>query len=306
MKISRVSTLSLAVAVAVFALGYANPAFAPPDPKPETKCNDGRDNDRDGLIDGKDPDCVNTGGGDSEQTIEYIAELTSVDPTNDPAAFEFGPVIVTLYHNTLRSTDDVEIVRPNPGNGSTDWNNVFAMPDVNLNRDCHLFGPEGGGVTVVDRFTATADRRKGWNVYRGPGTTQVSFTGIQLTSMPHTEPLDPANPNSDDVMHGLGDLDLALILTGKCPLNDGDDFCGDFPLVPLDVGEEYQLTSSAQVSTFWIHARGEKNATHEGDGCHSGEGALMIPSILEITAIICSTGTQLQENTPPPARPTCQ
>ncbi len=56
MNISRVTTYSLALAVAVFALGYANPAFAakpmcdPPDDPPHPSCKDDDSSGGDGDI----------------------------------------------------------------------------------------------------------------------------------------------------------------------------------------------------------------------------------------------------------------
>jgi hypothetical protein len=52
--------------VALVAMALATVADAKPTEDTVAKCNDGRDNDRDGLIDDDDPDCAGLGGGGGE------------------------------------------------------------------------------------------------------------------------------------------------------------------------------------------------------------------------------------------------
>ena len=59
----RVTRLFELVVFGVICLMVATPVVAGPTEDTPAKCSDGRDNDRDGLIDGDDPDCQQGGGG---------------------------------------------------------------------------------------------------------------------------------------------------------------------------------------------------------------------------------------------------
>ncbi len=155
MNILRLSTLSLSLAIAIFALGYVNPSFAAPPDKP---CSPW-------------PSCKDDGDGGGG--IDYTAELKG--------AFVFGPLSVTLegQDERLRHADDVIISRPDavgsPELAAT-WDNVFSMPD-NTGTPCDLFGNPG---TVVV-FTAPKKEKgvKGWWIAK-PGGVGIRFRKIEL------------------------------------------------------------------------------------------------------------------------------
>ncbi len=119
MRIFRLSTFSLTLAVAVFALGYTNPAFAGKkcDADPEHKSC------KPPAVDG----------------ITYTAALEG--------AFVFGPLSVTLEGQDarLKSGEDVTIVRPATGDPLNTWNQVFGF--------CGLLDQP------VDEFTAPAGKK---------------------------------------------------------------------------------------------------------------------------------------------------
>ena len=147
MNILRLSTLSLTLAIAVFALGYVNPSFAG---KPGA-CN----------IEPPHPSCKD----DPVSSIKYKVALEG--------AFLIPERDATLESRdqVLRSGDPVTIVRPddpvfpvseNPL--QTTWDNVFAF--------CGLLN---GTPTVAD-FTASSVK-KGWTIGR-PGGVQIRFRNI--------------------------------------------------------------------------------------------------------------------------------
>ncbi len=128
MNILRLSTLSLTLAVAVFALGYTNPAFAD---KPS-----GGNHNHDG-----DP------GFPTGMTVQLIGGAF---------VFDEGEVGVTPDSEfKLSGNVDVNMTRPgfDPALGS--WNNVFDL--------CGLLGPTGA--EVVPGFPVSAGR-KGWTVQK--------------------------------------------------------------------------------------------------------------------------------------------
>ncbi len=133
MNILRLSTLSLAVALAVLALAYANPSFA------GKKCDE----------DDTHPSCKDAGG-----DAEYTATLTM-------GAFKFDPVDVTpnkrgtSYHSNF----SLDMDRP-PADGSPDqleWDLVFRactppllsdpIPGVFVGRDNWSINNAGGKVS---------------------------------------------------------------------------------------------------------------------------------------------------------------
>ncbi len=164
MKISRLSSLTLTLAVAAFALGHANPAFAgndkncdPPDLHPS--CKDNGDG----------------GGGDGgDGGIEYTAVLTG--------AFAFdtenNPVIVTANKqgNVLKGAKEVTLSRPYDPADPDDpvdpsllllrqmiWDSVF--------EECYnFFGPTS---VNVSGFKAPAGK-KGWTIEKAGGV-RVNF-----------------------------------------------------------------------------------------------------------------------------------
>ncbi len=149
MNILRLSTVSLTLAIAAFAFGYANPSFADPPPH------------------------GHGGGGDDTTGTLYTAALEG--------AFVFGPRSVTLegQDERLRHAASVIISRPDavgsPELAAT-WDNVFSMPD-NTGTPCDLFGNPG---TVVV-FTAPKKEKgvKGWWIAK-PGGVGIRFRKIEL------------------------------------------------------------------------------------------------------------------------------
>ena len=146
MNILRLSTLSLGLAIAVFAVGY-NPSFAD---KPKCGSNQNQHCDH-----GDDP------GGDPS-VIKYTAELLG--------AFVFPPRTVVLESQdlVLRSSEPVTIVRPPDTEflAQNTWDNVFDFCDLLT---------EMNNVRVND-FTALAGK-KGWTIER-PGGVGVRFRNI--------------------------------------------------------------------------------------------------------------------------------
>ena len=140
MSILRLSTLSLTLALAIFALGYVNPASAAPKPK---ECPGH-------------PSCPDEEPPEPEPTVTYTAELEG--------AFAFGPLDVTLegQDERLISSDDLKISIPDTGDELTAWNLVFNV--------CGLL------LHPVPEFTAPAGK-KGWRISR-PGGVYVLFRNV--------------------------------------------------------------------------------------------------------------------------------
>jgi hypothetical protein len=230
MNISRLSTLSLTLALAIFALGYVNPASAAPKPK-ECPAH---------------PSCPDEEPPEPEPTVTYTAELKG--------AFAFGPLGVTLegQDERLISSDDLEISIPYAGTGGelTAWNLVFNV--------CGLLDP-------VPEFTAPAGK-KGWRISR-PGGVYVLFRNVG--------PLPSAS---------LGDLEISLQLIGDCAYSGGTSYCEPFPPEPGDNFGHGLGISWIPLSSFQIHATGEKGITHSIEGCHSESAVLLDGSTLVITA----------------------
>ncbi len=129
MRILRLSTPSLILAIAVITLGLAAaPALA--NPADENGCHDHKD----------------CGGDDTTGTL-YTAALEG--------AFVFGPRSVTLegQDERLKSSDPVTVA-PVDTDFLTTWNNVFEF--------CNLLDQP------VDEFTAPAGK-KGWRISRPGG-----------------------------------------------------------------------------------------------------------------------------------------
>ena len=111
MNILRLSTLSLTLAITVFAFGYTNPAFA--DKPPHSH-----------------------GGGEDPGGLTFTVELKGPTPSLR-GAFEFngGPAVsATLKSkgNELRGDADVEMVRPAnaDANAQVVWDQVFNLCDL--------------------------------------------------------------------------------------------------------------------------------------------------------------------------------
>ncbi len=155
MDISRLSTLSLALAVAVFALAYANPSTAG-----GKTCDDGDNR----------PKC---------QTDPPAAGL--IFKVEMDGAFVMDQ-LTTSNGNELNGVVDFTIYEPDsdldPLAAET-WNNVW---DV-----CDIYGPSPFG---PDWFTTTPDRKENvqWVVYRYGGGIRVFFV-TEIKSDISLEPL---------------------------------------------------------------------------------------------------------------------
>ncbi len=174
MSIIRSSTLSLTVAIAVFALSY-NPSFA--DKGNSGNCGDVH--------------CGHGGDDGGGGGIVYIADLTG--------AFVFNEeVTVNSQETVLRSDESVTIMRPTDSL-ITLWNTVFEQCNI-------FFGP-----TPVDvpSFTAPPSG-KGWTIEK-PGGVRVNFRKIPLSvpiigdvevtlsligETPYSDPFLPVDPDT--------------------------------------------------------------------------------------------------------------
>jgi hypothetical protein len=148
MKISRVITLSLGLAIVVFALGYANPAFAG---KSDKTCPGH-------------PSCKDDDGGGDPTPIVYTVKLSG--------AFAFErDMILNSKANQLKSDSPVEIDRPlDTDRFLAVWNDVF--------KECpHFF--VGPTPVEVPGFTAP-DGRKGWRIDKAGGV-RVNFGDIPFS-----------------------------------------------------------------------------------------------------------------------------
>ena len=141
MKILRLSTLSLTLAAAVFALGY-NSSFADPKNCGGQHCNHGDD----------------PGGFPTGMTVQLIG-----------GAFVFneGEVGVTPDSEVKLNGDvDVNMTRPDFDPALQSWNNVFDL--------CGLLGPSG--MVEVAGFPVSAGR-KGWTVQK---VLEEVWVGLQF------------------------------------------------------------------------------------------------------------------------------
>ena len=253
MSILRLSTLSLSLAIAVFALGYVNSSSAAPkncDTHPRPACNPDPD---------PDPD--------PPSTITYTAELRG--------AFVFGttdPLSVDSHGNYLQHNAPVTITRPDCEGSDCDaqetYNHVFSMPAADSELPCNLFGPPSP--FGPDSFTAPKNERnvKGWEIDK-PGSVRVLFRGVPIT------------------LSDGKDVVVRLQLIGDCEYSGGTEPCDPFlpdPNVDYSDGTRGNGISVILLKHFWIQAKAAKG-TPAIDGCHSASGDLLsVPSTLVITA----------------------
>ena len=254
MSILRLSTLSLSLAIAVFALGYVNSSSAAPkncDTHPRPACNPDPD---------PDPD--------PPSTITYTAELRGafVFGTTDPWSEEHDPLSVDSHGNYLQHNAPVTITRPDCEGSDCDawetYDHVFSMPAADSGEECNLFGPPPFG---PEWFTAPKNENnvKGWEIDE-PGGVRVLFRGVSLAET---------------------DLELyvgfTLQLIGDCDYSGGTESCDPFLPEPGEDGEEG--ISEITLSHFRIQAKAAKG-TRRIDGCHSAGGDLPSVSTLVIRA----------------------
>lgn len=165
-------------------------------------------------------------------------------------AFVFAPLPVTLegQDERLINSEDLEVL----AGDEFAWFDVFYV--------CGLLEQS------FTKFTASGGK-KGWRIAR-PGGVYVQFPIPDLPSN------GPANS-------GYELVDVSLQLIGDCAYSGGTEPCDPFPPVP---GENEPGVSTISLTHFNIHARGEKGILHNLDICHSGNGALLAPTTLVITA----------------------
>ena len=267
MRILRLSTLLMTLALGVLALGYVNPSFAG---KP-VKCDPW-------------PSCKDdSGGGGDPSDLTYTVDLVGPDPATPSfrGAFEFDGAggSATLDRGALKITGAVTMTRP--GDDIVDnedctvdgslacvvWNDVFNL--------CRLLGPydikDGGGPdddsmpTNLNTFTVLSGD---WSVNQGGGRRWIGF-GFTI----------------DQSFSDLTDRNLSasLQLTSDCfdPVNNPScDHEEDPPFLPTVAGG---ITYTA-VTEARIHLRGKGGVTHNAD-CHADVDELILSgSTVVITA----------------------
>jgi len=265
MNFSRLATLTLALAVAVFALSY-NPSFA--------------DNPKKGDCDPKhcDHGGDDGGGGGGLEGVTYTVQLTT-------GLFPTVLVYVTPNdkENTLfpdPDTDDLVFVRPG-GDVIPDDQTVCDRDDgeINTNTACMhwttLFDDcdslRMAGVDVPS-FTVSADN---YSIGR-PGGIQVALGGIEV--------LD-AFPDGDPF------VGLHLTLSGEC---FGDDGC-TAKFVPVPIMDNISVTEIVPLTRSWLIGHTVKGIKPRGHCNKEGRTPGLATTInLEITAAKCTGGASLQ------------
>ncbi len=272
MDISRLSTLSLTLAVAVFALGYANPSFAG---KPGANC--------DPTMGDVHPSCkVEDNGG-----LTYSVDLRGTTANfNTRGAFEFDPadaasaVSATLDSKGLALTGAASVTMQRAGSiadctgGLGDdvsaciiWNDVWNL--------CGLLGPwngssadDGSGPTKLDQFTVDSGD---WSVWQGGGRRSISF-GFTIP---------PAQSNGTD-----RDLSASLTLSSACSHPDTHPSCDhpdDGSLFPTEAGSVN--ATKLIVDRARTHLRGKAGVTHQAF-CHADDDDLVSGGSGQSTVVI--------------------
>ena len=255
MNIIRLSTLSLTLAIAVFALGYANPSFA---------------KGKDCVVGDTRPKCSGGGGGGGDDPVTYEVALEG--------AFVFGPIEATLegQDDRLRPVDNAEMIRPNPDPDPAEaaaaaWDHVFSIPDPDIG-PCDLFGPTPAAVASFTALKKNKEEHvKGWRVAR-PGGVYIAFGLDQLLA-------DPASAAGEVL------VDVGLQLRGDCAysVSGSTEICNPFlPDPTMDYGHGLGI-SRIPLKVFQIHAQALKGDP-QFEGCHTAEDNLWVPSTLVITA----------------------
>ena len=254
MNISRLSTFSLAMAIGVFALAFANPASAKGkglvcelgDPRP--KCAD-------------EPPAAGLTFKVEMDGAFVMNQFTTSDGNELLGDFDF-----TIDRPAKNFGCGELPPLPDPDRAACEtWGTVFDVCDI---YDIHGDDPYG-----PNHFTTTPDRKEKvqWAVTKSGGGVRVFFvTSIQ-------SPIDPPNP-----------LGVVLILTSKCAYHadQQDDFPNrtlcDHPFLPEGTGNQ----TTFDMQHFWNHADGKKGVAH-AQPCHVGEGELL-PSHSTLTITACS------------------
>lgn len=279
MNISRLTALSLGLAIAVFSLAFANPSSAK-----GNECDPGDTR----------PKCFHDD--DDSTGITYAVELIE-------GAFIVVPAQpVTLEaDNWLKGDQEFTVTRPGlptpcsvlaaSGDDAAEacetWSQVFdvcGLYDINAGAD--PYGP--------DAFVVEAGR-KGWEVNKWVGGVQFVFR----TSI--------SSPISSD------DLNVQLRLESDCSYDSADSKPLCEPFLPVSPTVDNTLaTREHDLTTYNSQARGKGGVTHQAP-CHATEGDLVfevenptpppdtldvgVNSKLVITAAKCVDGKVLRVNT---------
>ena len=252
MNISRLSTLSLTLAIAVITLGYVDSASAMP-----VDC--------DPVLNSTHPKCKNeeaTGG-----SITYKAALEG--------AFVFASLdfVTNSKGNELTLTPAMPIQINRPSDGfETVWDNVFTMPNPD---PCNLLGP-------VPEFTVPEKARRvdGLTIAL-PGRVGVVFGCFELDSADGSA---AAGAKVGVCLQLIGNCEYS---GGTEPC---DPFLPIPDEETSPVGKTLVGTSTIPLITFWIHA-GRLKGSPQFEGCHTAHTDLLTdvgpPSTLVITATKC-------------------
>jgi len=252
MNISRVTTISLVLAVVVLALAYANPLSAKgkdcdPEGDHRPKCDD-------------DP---------AASDLTFMVEMDGAFVINE---------LMTSDGNELLSDEEITIDRPGFDSEKefgiacseiTDLDEKEACLTWDTVFNCNIYDDLGTNPHGPDQFTTTPGRRgqPQWEVYKFGGGVVVFF----VTSIKSHISLDP--------------LSVVLQLTSKCTYHA--DHLDDFPNRTLCT-EPFlsNPTTTFDMQHFWNHANGKKGVAH-AQLCHLGEGELD-PSHSTLTITACT------------------
>jgi len=247
MNISRVTTISLVLAVAVLALAYANPLSAK-----GKECSDGDSR----------PKCDDDPAASGltfvvEMDGAFVMEKMTISDGNEL----IGDEEVTIDRPGFDSDTEVAIACSGINDqkerkACETWGTVFDVCDIY--KISNIFNINGTDPYGPDQFTTTPGRKGqvGWEIGKfGGGVRVYFFTTIQ-------SPIDPLNP-----------LGVVLQLTSKCTYHA--DHLDDFPGRTLCT-EPFlsNPTTTFDMQHFWIHAKGKKGVAH-AEPCHVGEGELL-------------------------------
>ena len=155
MNILRLSTLSLTLAIAVFALGYVSPSFADKPgsgPCGQVHCDHGEEN-----------------PSDLAYTVNLIGPIPALPSVRGAFEFEGGAESVTLQFKGIELRGDVDVTIERPlvadANALVVWEEVFNL--------CGLLGPDTDpSTTLVTDFTIL---RGDWVVGQGGDREGIFF-----------------------------------------------------------------------------------------------------------------------------------
>ena len=281
MNISRATTFSLALAVAVFALGYTIPSFADNPKKGECK-----------------PKHCDHGDEPPPSGLTYTVDLRGTGTAfGIRGAFEFHPADgdsaadATLNSKGLNLDGDVAVTMKRAGNDENctssndgDVNDACAVW-TDLFNLCGLLGPwmgtnedDGSGPTLLDEFTVNAGD---WSVAQGGGRRTISF-GFTIIPAKSNESIDR-------------DMSGGLTLSSPCAHPDDNPSCDhddDGLLFPITADTPENVIEHVMVNAR-IHLRGKKGVTHQAV-CHADDDSLVIDNGMTKGSTIVITATAVE------------